>query len=51
MSFLPKDVKCSINGTAILDVTTQSEMDFTFALVLAYTTTSLSLLSLQNFLN
>ena len=35
-------------NTTILSV---SDIDFTFALVLAYTTTSLSLLSLQNFLN
>ena len=49
--FLPCDVRYSITETAILDVTTQSAMALTSALVLAYTTTSRSGYFLQNIKN
>ena len=40
--FLPDFTRDSITGIAILEVTTQSAIALTLALVLAYTTTSLS---------
>ena len=42
MILFPRLAKFSTSGIAILDVTTQSEIAFTLALVLAYTTISRS---------
>ena len=50
MIFLPRLAKFSTSGIAILDVTTQSDIAFTSALVLAYTTISRSGYLSQKFL-